>query len=513
MSTKLQLLALRADCEASLYDFARVMEPHRVFGAVHEELFNWWQFDAGENSLCLIPRDHQKSHCMAVLTAWLITKNPAITIIYLSATSNLAQKQLRAIKNILLSDQYQALWPEMINTEESKREVWNNDEICVDHPLRKAEGVRDSTVMAVGLTTNSTGLHCEVLMKDDLVVPDNAYTVRGREAVSDGASQFASILTTGGEEYCVGTRYHGRDHYQDLIDMEEEEITDEGDVVGKHLVYNIFEKKVEINGKFLWPRQSRPYDGKEFGFNFKELARKKAKYKNRIHFFSQYYNNPNDIETQDLTRDNFQYYDASHLNMKHGVWHFKNRRLNVYAAMDFASSLADEADSTCIVVIGYDWQQNVYILDIERFKTDKVDNFFKAVLRTHSKWGYSWIRPEVNMNQAVFAKYIKDKAKENGLSLKVDPIRHSGSMGSKEERMYATLQPLYEGMKVYHRKGGNFEILEEELLDAKPAHDDVKDTLAIVCSWDKLVAPRRPRQDEDDNVHYLQPNKRFGGVA
>ena len=91
---------IKDKCEADLWTFAQIVEPHRVYGSIHEEMFKWWQYTAGDNSLVLLPRDHQKSHCMAVLAAWLITRDPSISILYISATSYLAQQQLRDIKNI-----------------------------------------------------------------------------------------------------------------------------------------------------------------------------------------------------------------------------------------------------------------------------------------------------------------------------------------------------------------------------------------------------------------------------
>ncbi len=50
----------------------------------------------------------------------------------------------------------------------------------------------------------------------------------------------------------------------------------------------------------------------------------------------------------------------------------KEIKLNVYAAIDFAFSLRKKADYTALVVIGVDHQGNFYILDIDRFKTDRI---------------------------------------------------------------------------------------------------------------------------------------------
>ena len=502
---------VRIKCENDLMTFAHTVEPHRCYGEIHEALFKWWQYEAGENSLTLLPRDHQKSHCMAVLAAWLITRDPSITILYISATSYLAQQQLRDIKNIMTSPGYRMLWPDMLHKEEGKREKWTAGEICVDHPKRRQEGVRDSTVFTAGLTTNTTGLHCKVILKDDVVVPENAYTEEGRRQVISACSQLASILTTGGMEYCVGTRYHPKDHYHDLKQIEEEVFDDDGNIIGRADVYKIFEFPVEELGKFLWPQQFRAEDAKPFGFNWKELARKKAKYLDSMQFFAQYYNNPNDIEGARLTSDKFQYYKREQLIHKNGIWQIHGNRLNVYASIDFAFSQSVRADSTAIIVIGVDYKGDVYILDMARFKTNKMDVYFQNVFEMYNKWEFTKIRAEVTVAQDAIAQYIQDKAKDLGMALKVDKYRPTRGEGRKEERIAAILEPRYEQKEVWHYKGGYTAMLEEELLQANPRHDDLKDCLAAVCSME-MRRPRSPRADENTVVQ-LQSHPRFGGVA
>lgn len=501
---------IRESCFLDLWTFAQIIEPHRCYGDIHKKMFKWWQFEAGENSLVLLPRDHQKSHCMAVITSWLITRDPSITILYISATSYLAQQQLRDVKNILTSKIYRTLWPEMVNEEEGQREKWTNTEICVDHPLRKKEGVRDSTVFTAGLTTNTCGLHCKVIMKDDIVVPDNAFTEEGRRSVALSCSQLASILTTGGIEYAVGTRYHPKDYYDSLKEMEEEVFTDDGEVIGLVKVYKIFEHQVETAGKFLWPQQFRAEDGKPFGFNHKELARKKAKYLDSTQFYAQYYNNPNDMENARLGREKFQYYNREQLISKNGIWQFHGNRLNVYAAIDFAYSSAIKADYTCIVIIGVDHKGDIYVLDINRFKTNKMETYFQSILDMYNKWEFIKIRAEVTAAQDTIVEYIQDRAKDLGMSLKVERYRPNRYQGSKQERIQAILEPRYENQEIWHYKGGHTHMLEEELLQSNPRHDDLKDCLASVVSME-TKRPRSPRIGEDDNVLSIKAHPRFGG--
>lgn len=505
------LRQVREACEADLYTFACVVNPHREYGEIHKELFDWWTRPAAkDNSLVLLPRDHQKSHCAAVYAAWMITRDPTQTILYVSATSALAEKQLYAIKGILTSDTYMELWPDMVNVEEGKREKWNNTEICVDHPLRKQEGVRDSTIFAAGLTTNITGFHASTVFLDDVVVPGNAYTKDGREKVTQMYSQLASIETTGAKEIAVGTRYHPQDLYQTLIEMEEDIFNDEGEHTGAERVYETFIRVVEVEGVFLWPRKARESDGKFYGFDLKELARKKAKYVDRTQFYAQYYNDPNDPESARLTSDRFQYYDKKFVSNERGTWFFKGNRLNVVAAVDFAFSLAQKADFTAIVVVGIDSDGQIYVLDIDRFKTDKIGEYYDHLFALHKRWGFRKLRAEVTAAQKTIVRDLKmNYIVPNGLGISIDehnPTRHEGS---KEERIAAILEPRYDNMSIWHYKGGYTPALEEEVLLARPAHDDIKDALA--CAIDAAVPParRQGRKREKSNVIF---DSRFGGT-
>src|SRR5690606_12714786 len=184
----------------------------------HKELIRWWNRpDAKSHQLVLLPRDHGKSAMVAYRVAWEITKNPAIRVLYISSTSKLATKQLKFIKDILTSPIYRKYWPEMVHPDENKREKWTESEISVDHPLRKEKIIRDPTIFTAGLTSNIVGLHCDVAVLDDVVVPDNAYTEEGREKVLQQVGYLSSILGAEGKTWVVGTRYHPNDLYDDLL--------------------------------------------------------------------------------------------------------------------------------------------------------------------------------------------------------------------------------------------------------------------------------------------------------
>lgn len=507
---------IRQAAEADLEIFIRLVAPHRVLGAVHKELIRWWtRKEASTHQLLLLPRDHMKSALMAYRVAWTIVKRPDVRILYISSTTNLAEKQLKMIKDILTSDKVMLYWPQLIRQDESKREKWTASEISVDHPKRKEEGVRDPTVFTGGLTTSLTGLHCDIAVLDDVVVQENAYTEEGRTKVASQYSLLASIEGADSEEWVAGTRYHPKDLYNELISMEEEVYNEDGEVLDKKPVYEVFERQVESNGdgtgEFLWPRQMRP-DGKWFGFNKEILAKKRAKYVDKMQYRAQYYNNPNDPDSQSIKAELFQYYDKQFLTRSDGMWFFKGRRLNIGAAIDFAFSLKKKADFSALVVIGVDSDKTIYVLDVIRFKTDKISDYYQMILNAYVKWDFRKIRAEVNAGQEVIVNELKDNyIRPNGLPLSVEMTKPNRHEGSKEERLAAILEPRYMEHQVWHYQGGNCQVLEEELVLAKPPHDDCKDALASAIQATSVPLARSQRLKTANNV--LPINSRFGGIS
>lgn len=498
-----------------LFFFAQLVNPRYVYGEIHKEIFKWMENytlygadnNESNNKLIMLPRAHLKSHMVATWVAWIITKHPEVTILYVSATSTLAQTQLYAIKMILTSPAYRRFFPEYVNPQEGLREKWNNETICVDHIRRKEEGVRDATVSTAGLTTNTTGWHADIIVADDLVVPENAYTVDGRESVVKKASQFTSIRNAGGFTMACGTRYHPNDIYATWKEQKFP-LYDENDEIKEYKpVWEIKEYAVEVDGVFIWPRTMRS-DGKFFGFNMQTLARIRAEYEDTVQYYAQYYNNPNDPGSNRIDRSKFQYYDKKFLTQKDGYWYFKDKRLNIYAAIDFAFSLKKKADNSAIVVVGVSSDNQYYVLDIDVFKTDKISVYFDHIITLHSKWEFKKLRAEVSVAQGVIVSDLKDKIREMGMSVSIDEARPTRNEGTKEERIQAALESKYDNLQMWHFKGGFTDILEEELILARPPHDDVKDALASAVT----IAVKPKERFLDKITTTLQYHPRFGGV-
>ena len=503
---------IRLAAEQDLVTFIKLVAPEQVLGQCHEDVCNWWiRPDAKSHQLLLFPRDHGKSRLIAYRVAWELTKDPTIRILYISATANLAEKQLGFIKGILTSDIYRRYWPQHVHADEGKRSRWTTSEIALDHPLRKKENVRDPSIFTGGLTTSLTGMHCDIAVLDDVVVYENAYTGEGRNKVKSQYSLLSSIEGANAKEWVVGTRYHPADLYNDLMQMTEDLYDAEGNKVSEDNIYEVFERAVEDmgdgTGEFLWPQQQRK-DGKFFGFNRQILAKKRGQYLDKSQFRAQYYNDPTDPDNVPVGSEKFQYYERKHLKQEGGFWYYKDNKLNVFAAVDFAFSLSKKADYTAIVVVGIDADNNIYVLDIDRFRTDRISEYFEHIFHLVSKWSFRKLRAEVTVAQQAIVRQLKELIKQHGLSLSVDEFRPNRHQGNKEERIAAVLEPRYDNLQIWHYRGGNVQTLEEELMSRNPPHDDVKDALASAV--DMAVKPaRQVRRAKEQNIVWA--GNRFRG--
>lgn len=507
--------------EGDLYSFAQYINPHYLYGDIHEEVLRDLQHGGHENYLLLMPRAHLKSHCIAVWCVWQVTRDPTSTIVYLSAGERLATIQVSAIKHMITCERYRALWPEMLNKEKSKRDKWAAWGFNVDHPKRNKMGIRDLTISVETVRGNTVGQHCDYLVYDDIVVPNNAYTATGRRDVKLCVSQFASILNPGGETRAVGTRYHPNDIYHEFQEamvptwVENYYGEGKGEFIGEEKLWHVKEYVAEssngdLTGDYLWPRTLSPYDGKSYGFDAPELAKIKAKYFSvgeQSQFYAQYYNNPNDPDSENVNRGEFQFYDKKNIGFSHGICTYNGRRLNVYAAMDVAWTTTKKSDYTAIVVVGVDSHYNVYILSLDRFKTKDFSVYYDHVILSHREWGFRKLQVESNAGGAFVAGELKRLLRENGASLVIIPKASTGQEGKKEEKHQAILYPRIKNGGVFFCKGGLTDVAIEEIILERPPHDDLKDALTTAISIS--IAPAR--QTEVSNVVQLKFNKRFGG--
>ena len=183
----------------------------------------------------------------------------------------------------------------------------------------------------------------------------------------------------------------------------------------------------------------------------------------------------------------------------------------MYAAIDFAFSLRKKADFTALVTIGVDHQGNFYVLDIDRFKTERIVDYYEHILKAWEKWGFRKLRAETTVAQQTIVRELKESyLKPNGIPLSIDEFRPTRSLGDKFERVSSVLEPKYDNLQVWHYKGGNCQSLEEELVMVHPPHDDIKDALSNAISIAIIPKQRIGSFSMGSNI---MSHSRFGGVS
>ena len=531
---------VRASCENSLYYYAQMMFPDRYFGEVHEEMFFYFQKSLekgiqegeGDNAAALIPRDHQKSFCIAVAASWVITKFPYFTLTYVSSNPTLAERQLTVIKNIFKGEAHRELWGEMLNYEINPRTKeyehkplggWTKSEIAVDHPDRpKSE--KDPTVAATSAKSTNTGAHYKMCIFDDLVTNENYKSAAEREEIKEVYQSYASIATTGSIKWMVGTRYGDNDLYASLKEKEFEVFDDEGNVTATTPLWSWFERTIEDSktkdgsGTYIWPRQKMP-DGNWYGFNRTELSKKRSEAFNLELYYCQYYNDPNAASEAKITPDCFMYLQPNMLENRQGRWHYGNKELKLSCGMDLAFSEGSgnrktKRDYSSIAVTAWDSEGYLYILELQRFQTAKAEVYYEKLIELHEYWDFREATVETNAGGIVVANFIQDEIRRAGHTLVIKHQHKNQAHGTKEERNAQLFEPLYRNKSVYHTKGGYTKLLEEELRLTRPPHDDLKDSIWIAISNSKrpskakFATNRKDRNVVDAGSRFLNRRKR-----
>jgi hypothetical protein len=506
-------------CEHSFFAFMCLVNPQYAYGDIHAELCNWIQNSDAQRKLALLPRGHLKSHIAAGYAAWRITFKPWITVVYLSAGEDLAKDQIYAIKNMMTNDVYREYWPEMFNADEGQREQWSAFSFNVDHPERKRRGIRDHTIIVKTVKSNAIGLHCDLLIPDDVVIPDFADTAIGRNEVNRRMAQFVSILNPRGEILAVGTRYNPGDLYQSFIEAMYQLWSEPlQEFTGSAKLWDVFIREVEDKGdgtgEFLWPITRDPISGDAYGFDAQTLAIIRADYESKgqlVQFFCQYYNNPNAIDLQRISRGHFQYYDRKNIKVTSSDVYFRDRKLNTFAAMDVAWTDNATSDFTAIAVIGMDMEENVYVLDLVQFKTANFNEYYNEVMSLHRKWNFKKMVVETNAGGMFVKNELGRLARQNGEILAIEGKSVLKQQGSKNERKGAVLEWRYADQRIWHYQGGLISEFEDQVILDRPKHDDLADAFIAAIGIAKPPGKRVHASNVrvmDTNISY---DRRFGG--
>jgi hypothetical protein len=170
---------------------------------IHFRIATWLQkcWVRGETRLVLQAfRASGKSTLAGVFSAWLLHRDPDLRILVLSAESSLAEKMARNIKKVIERH------PLTTVLRPPNPDQWASDSFTV----KRKRVSRDPSVLARGLHANITGIRADVIICDDVEVPNTCDSVDKRENLRERLAENDFILTPGGTQIYIGTphTYH-----------------------------------------------------------------------------------------------------------------------------------------------------------------------------------------------------------------------------------------------------------------------------------------------------------------
>ena len=140
-------------------------------------------------------RHSGKSTVVGVFAACVLYNNPNTRILILSAESGLASRMVSHIKNILENHP----WCNDILPDVKKE--WGSHKITIKRPV----GIREPSVICQGISGNITGMRSDLIICDDVEVPNTCDTYQKRAKLRERLRELDFILSPKGAMIYIGT--------------------------------------------------------------------------------------------------------------------------------------------------------------------------------------------------------------------------------------------------------------------------------------------------------------------
>lgn len=455
------------DVDRSLYDAQKV---HRVMGAALEE------FEAGRipRLIITLPPRHGKTQLVSImLPAWFIGRQPTQHVIFGTYNETYSQDIGRAVRDVMLSPAYAQTFPGVELREDTKSA----------ERLRTKQGGQLMFSSKKGSLTGRGG-HI-VILDDPLKDRLEADSPTIREHLWQWFNQvvMTRLMDDRGRALIVSTRWHmddlvGRltDPVNDLYNKEEAErwkiinlpgLAEEKDVLGRRV------------GEALWPaRFSRDY---LLGLKHSDPRGFAALYQNR----------PAPEGGAFFKADWLLTYRPNQLPKK----------LRYYVASDHAVSLVQGRDRTCIIPIGVDEHDDIWVLPNVWWRQANTETVTEAMLKTmRAQRPIFWWAEKSHISKSIGPFLRKRMLEEHTYCtiVEVTPI------ADKQTRAQS-IQGRMSMHKVHFPELAPWwlEARDQILRFPHDAHDDFVDALAYIgLGLEQQASPNKPRERDEGPKPY-----------
>ena len=166
--------------------------------AHHIKIAHWLEsrWKSGDKRLLLMAfRSAGKSTIVGLFAAWLLYQNPNLRVLVLAADLALATKMVRNVKRIIEKH------PLSKHLKPDKVDQWGAERFT----LKRTIELRDPSMMAKGIHANITGSRADIIICDDVEVPNTADSADKRQALRERLGEMNYVLLQGGSILYVGT--------------------------------------------------------------------------------------------------------------------------------------------------------------------------------------------------------------------------------------------------------------------------------------------------------------------
>lgn len=149
-------------------------------------------------------RHSGKSTVVGIFAACVLYHIPKTRILILSAESGLASRMVSHIKNILENH------PLCTDILPDVKKEWGTHKITIKRPI----GIREPSVICQGISGNITGMRSDLIICDDVEVPNTCNTQQKRTNLRERLRELDFILSPQGTMIYIGTPHTKDTIYQ-----------------------------------------------------------------------------------------------------------------------------------------------------------------------------------------------------------------------------------------------------------------------------------------------------------
>lgn len=495
-----------------------------------------YRLQAGTRNFILqAGRGDGKSVIMAAYVSWLLLKDPNITILILSAAADRAIKFVSQVRMVLTQVPYmQYLEPQ----------EFDKDSAFGFNVHVRTKFSQDLSVTARGITSQITGLHADVIVCDDIEIPENSDSPQSREKLWDRCLELENVINKHDQAMVrfLGTPQSKDSVYNrlggiykiikfpavmpDLGNPEDVEDVDEY-ILGLELDTD------ESTQPERFPTEKlREIEGKVGPTNFDLHYRLKTtsadikKYPLRLDDLIVMDVDPEVFPVKVVHAKSVVNRRVSSMGMKGDLvyepMHIEPKFVEYGQTVMFIDPSGRGADETAICVASFA-HGYIVIHELTGIQGGYDNETMMKICKLVNQYGLNMIRYESNYGDGMFGKILQPVIAQNCGPVAIEEYRVSGS---KEGRIVSTLEPimaqhrLVMDTEVIQDKENQVQITRMQNKRGALKHDDRVDVLsAAVSYWTEALAidPDREMQnkqaeDYQSKIKNWMSNKRAIGL-